>query len=76
MLDVVADVATVQRSPDTRAIKYLEASGAAAISVTGKGISVGRSPDAFAVFWLPSSLARSVAARARNQVTKVLTSRC
>jgi len=70
MLDAVADVETATaRSPDTRAaIQYLQASGAAAISVTGKGISVGMNmPDAFAIFWLPADKARSVASRARNQ---------
>lgn len=77
MLDVVADdvsVATdaaVPRSPDTKAaLKYLEASGANAISITtgpgGTVIAVGYKADAVAVHWLPAASARAVAARARK----------
>jgi hypothetical protein len=76
MLDDVADVETsvAQRKPcasaaDKAVLKYLEVSGARAISVTADGaaITVGMKPDAVAVFWLPRELAqaRSVAARAR-----------
>jgi hypothetical protein len=77
MRDVVADdvsVATdasVPRSSDTRAaLKYLEASGANAISITtGSGhvvIAVGYKADAVAAFWLLQDRARAVAAKARG----------
>ena len=76
MLDV-ADVATsskvqkpVPTSPDKAALKYLEASGVAAISIIadadGIAISVGIKRDAVAAYWLPATSARSVAARARS----------
>jgi hypothetical protein len=77
MLDDVAEIEApaakpVPRSPDTKAaLRYLEASGARAISVTtdadGVAISVGMKPNALAIFWLPEAQAqaRSVAARAR-----------
>jgi hypothetical protein len=55
--------------PDKRALDYLMASGAAAISIVvdidGAMISLGLKPDAVAVFWLPQPKARSVAAKAR-----------
>jgi hypothetical protein len=58
------------RSPDKAALKYLEASGARAISITcGSGhvvINVGYKPNAVAAYWLPADKARSVAARARS----------
>ena len=75
MLNDVADVASVARPTarlsDTRAaLKYLEASGTAAISiitdVDGAEITVGMKPDAAAIYWLPADKARSVAAKARN----------
>jgi hypothetical protein len=74
MLDDIADVETiakpVPRSLDKAALKYLEASGANAISIIcGAGhvvINVGYKPAAAAVFWLPAASARSVAARARS----------
>jgi hypothetical protein len=86
MLDVVADdvsVATdaaVPRSLDTKAaLKYLEASGANAISITtgpgGTVIAVGYKADAVAVHWLPAASARAVAARARNSQAMPTTSR-
>jgi hypothetical protein len=74
------DVATVDArksesaapaSPDLRgALRYLEASGANAISVTtGCGhvvVGVGYRADAVAAYWLSADRARAVAARARK----------
>ena len=79
MLDVVADAPIVTadmsapRSPNTRAaLKYLEASGVRAISITsGAGhvvIHVGYKVDAVIAYWLPAVSARPVAARARKLV--------
>jgi hypothetical protein len=73
VMDVEIGHARPAKSPDTRAaIKYLEASGCGAISITsdvdGAAISAGAKPDpdAVAVYWLPEAQARSVAAKARN----------
>jgi hypothetical protein len=78
MLDDVADIASittiakpVPTSPDTRAaLRYLQASGANAISITcGAGhvvLGVGYRADAVTSFWLPADKARAVAARARK----------
>jgi hypothetical protein len=81
MLDVVADTATndIRKSAAADSsvvathragLKYLEASGARAISVTiGCGhtvINVGYLRDAVETFWTPADKARTVAARARS----------
>jgi hypothetical protein len=76
MLDDTVAVETpaakpVSRSSDTKAaLRYLEASGARAISITtGRGhvvIAVGFKTDAVEVFWLSAAKARAVAARARK----------
>jgi hypothetical protein len=75
MLDVtdasVGTASLVLTLPDTRAaLKYLEASGANAISITcGAGhvvINVGYKAGAVEVFWLPATSARALAARARK----------
>jgi hypothetical protein len=76
MLDDTVAVETpaakpVSRSSDTKAaLRYLEASGARAISITtGRGhvvIAVGFKTDAVEVFWLSAAKARAVAAKARK----------
>jgi hypothetical protein len=78
MLDVadVAPVATIAKpvpiSPDKAALKYLEASGAAAISITtdvdGVEIKVGFKPGAAEVLWLWKGSPREIAAKARALV--------
>jgi len=71
MLDdaAVATIAKKPKAPDTKAaLKYLAASGAAAISIsTDAEISIGQKPGAFATLWCSADKARSVASRARNQ---------
>jgi hypothetical protein len=61
----------VPASPDTKAaLKYLEASGANAISITsgtgGVVLGVCYRADAVRIYWLPAASARAVSARARK----------